>query len=102
MLSARFIRRRRAKQSYPSRLVSLRLLWHLLADTVYIAQSPDGELVKNADLCEDIKLEKLGGLLFNSERIASRGLGLVLATRVFVEEIHAGYLYQYGQAGVGT
>lgn len=60
------------------------LIWHALSHAVRVEECPDGELVEDADLEEDIELAEVLRLLLFAVGVQLRCLGYVLASSVFI------------------
>lgn len=76
--------------AYPACLVNVLLLRHLLTYAIGIAKRPGGKLLENANFGESVHVVELFGLFIDSEGVALRGLGDVLAARILIEYLQTG------------
>lgn len=63
------------------------VLGHEIPYSIMIDKSPGAKLLQDADFGEDVELRELGGLFFDTERIAIGRFSLVLPARVLVEDL---------------
>jgi hypothetical protein len=73
----------RAGRAHPLSLLVI-LLFHQATHTLCIPKSPCRQLVQDADLCEDIEVVELVGVLVGAVGVAQGGFGDELAACVLV------------------
>jgi hypothetical protein len=74
-------------KSYPLGLLILLLLRHPLPYSIWVPESPCGELLQDANFLKDIKSVEFYRLLVVSKRVSRRCFCVVLSARVFFKVI---------------
>jgi hypothetical protein len=72
--------------TYPLQLLRVLLLWHLLAESIRVPESPHRQLVEDGEFREDIEVKEPKGSLLVAKRVGDvRCLRIVLASGVLVK-----------------